>query len=665
VPRQSQSALRDPLTALTLFLGSAAFTLWQNARVGVLWDLAYLLDSSFRIDLGQVPYRDFPFAHAPLTFLIQAAIIHLFGRVYWHVIVYAAIANGLALLLTWRIALRLMPGRRLLATLLCSTLVPLGIYSIYPHPIYDSDCILSVLLALYLLLRANPTTLPCATSIRGTIADGWDDAARPVGNALAGAACVLPLFFKQNIGLLFLLATLACIGIIAIARLLRRERIVAQLAFFLGAAATLAAALLTLHLTVGLHNYIFWTITFAAQRRLPGLSLILGIYHQASLLWTVPTSLAALLVLNLAKTLSSRPERSAVESGVPGERSWLAGVQRPASAITADFSSRPERAARSGETRIWDHLKSVISTGAQRIGERGPRRAFLARWGTETRIPSLRRWKQTLAFALLIAPFLYATLTFFLADDASDRTDALLSLWPHLLVLAAIFALFQLRRAPTLTTLFPLILLATIHGTFLSQQLWGSTYALWPLLVLLLAQMLGQPLSRVPTLAPPLTLAITAVFLVCGSLYALGLDRLSYNHLEGPLTHATLPSLRGLTTPGPYLPDFEQLIRVTDATIPANEGIILLPGQDPFYFATGRTPRFPVLLLDPATNPYSPAQIALEAVRRNIRWLIVNKDLQLTADPIGNLPNYVRTLEASGYRPVQSLDNYTLYRRTP
>ena len=33
--------------------------------------------------------------------------------------------------------------------------------------------------------------------------------------------------------------------------------------------------------------------------------------------------------------------------------------------------------------------------------------------------------------------------------------------------------------------------LAAIHGTFMSQQLWGSTYAIWPLLVLLVAEMLA------------------------------------------------------------------------------------------------------------------------------------------------------------------------------
>jgi hypothetical protein len=264
----------------------------------------------------------------------------------------------------------------------------------------------------------------------------------------------------------------------------------------------------------------------------------------------------------------------------------------------------------------------------------------------------------------LAAPFLYATLIFFLADDPSDRTDALLSLWPHLLVLAAIFALLQLRRSPTITALLPIILLATIHGTFLSQQLWGSTYALWPLLILLLALML----PRLRGLTTPITLLIAAVFFICGSLYALGHDRLSYSHIDpaadGLIAHATLPALRGLSTPGPYLPNFEQLIRITDATIPNNEGILLIPGQEPFYFASGRTPQFPVLLLDPATEPYPPTQLREEARRRNILWLIVNTHLQLTADPIPNLPDYILTLQQD-FTPVQTLNGYTIYHRKP
>ena len=573
-----RSETANTLTALTLALAAALFTLWQSAHVAVLWDLAYLLDSSYRFTLalqhaGPLPYRDLPFAHPPLTFLLQAVLIRLFGRVYWHAIAWAALANAAATLLTWRISLRILPQRRGLATLLATTLIPLGLYSLYPHPIYDSDCILAILAALYLLLR-SADSLPSAHRWPGQI---------PA--LLAGAACVLPLFFKQNIGLLFLATTLASVTAILLARRLRREPIAAQLAVLTGAALALAAAGLTLHLTVGLASYRYWTLTFAAQRRLPGLSTLLGVYHQPSLLWTVPTSLAAVFMLSRAKRMSSRPNRE----------------------------------ARSGETPV------------------------LALW---------------LAAALLLAPFAYAALTFFLADDPSDRADALLSLWPHLLLLAALFALDQLRRRPTLLTLLPVILLATIHGTFLSQQLWGSTYALWPLLLLLLA----LAFRELPAIATPLGLAATATFLLCGTPYALSLERLSYNHLSGPLAHATLPALRGMATPGHYLPNFEQLVRTTNTLIPAADGILLLPGQEPFYFATGRTPQMPILLLDPATNPYSPLQLRDQARRHNIQWLILNTDLQLTADPIPNLPDYVNAL-LPDFALVRTLPGYTLYRR--
>ena len=56
--------LRDFSAAALLFLGSAAVTLWQNAHLTVLWDASYTLETSTRIALGQMPYRDFPLAHA-------------------------------------------------------------------------------------------------------------------------------------------------------------------------------------------------------------------------------------------------------------------------------------------------------------------------------------------------------------------------------------------------------------------------------------------------------------------------------------------------------------------------------------------------------------------------------------------------------------------------
>src|SRR2546423_14382730 len=120
--------VRDFLAGAFLFGATAAVVVWQNLRLGVLWDLSYVLENSYRISLGDIPYRDFPFAHAPITFLIQVAIIKLAGRVFWHHVAYCAIVGGLSTVLTWRIIHTVLreavTHARLLAFLLSLPLIP-------------------------------------------------------------------------------------------------------------------------------------------------------------------------------------------------------------------------------------------------------------------------------------------------------------------------------------------------------------------------------------------------------------------------------------------------------------------------------------------------------------------------------------------------------------
>src|SRR5438067_9246927 len=152
--RQAQENSKRSITlacVLFLFLATAAVVGWQNSRLAVLWDLIYVLENAFRISLVQVPYRDFPFPYAPLTFLVQSAIIKLTGRVFWHTIVYCAVVGGAATLLTWRIVLRGLrdpTNARSLAFILSLPLIALGIYCIFPHPFYDPDCTFAVLVSL-------------------------------------------------------------------------------------------------------------------------------------------------------------------------------------------------------------------------------------------------------------------------------------------------------------------------------------------------------------------------------------------------------------------------------------------------------------------------------------------------------------------------------------
>ena len=168
----------DTLAAIFLFATSAAVVVWQNLRLTLLWDVSYILENATRIAAGDVPYRNFPFPYAPLTFVVQAMIIRTFGRVYWHHMAYAAMACGAASVLAFAIVRRLLPfAPSLLLTLPLSVL---GIYCIVPNPFYDPDCCLAILIGLFLLCASDGDSL------------------------LGGALCVVPLFVKQNIGLSFL-----------------------------------------------------------------------------------------------------------------------------------------------------------------------------------------------------------------------------------------------------------------------------------------------------------------------------------------------------------------------------------------------------------------------------------------------------------------------------
>jgi hypothetical protein len=573
-----------------LFLASAAVVLWQNAHLAILWDASYTLDTSFRIALGQMPYRDFPLVHPPLTFLIQAALMRTTGRVFLHHVLYAAIVGGLGTVLAWRIVLASLRARVrawwIVALLLAAPLTVLGIYSILPFPSYDCDTVFSILVVILLWQR-----LPAKFATAGSRT--VKSLVRPF---IVGAALPLPLFYKQNIGLPFLVAAFAVILLLLVLRLMRRgsalqtiHRVAELNAVLAGAFSTLFAAGLLLHFTGGLGNYFHWTIHFAGERRMPGFQDMLGVYTEPSLPWWLPAIVAALVLL----------------------RSRFA--------------------------------KSL--------------------------------WARLAALGLLSAPFIWTVAGLFLSSDADDRASNLLILWPLLLILSGALTLWNLCRAPSLRTALPMILLAAINGTLMSQQLWGSTYAIWPLLVILIAEMIvflasieragaiTQDTRRALFVAPALAAVISATLVVSGGLYMASEERLSYANLpDGPAMHSVVPALRGMAVSGPYLPEFEELLRFAANEIPASDGLILLPGEAPFYFATGRVPQFPVLLFDRATDPLSPAQLVAEAERRKVRWLIVKRNLQVKEDVTPQREETMKALERV-FLPYRKLTGYDIYRR--
>lgn len=555
----------EAIAALLLFSATAAVVIAQNSRLAVLWDLSYILENACRISLGQVPYRDFPLPYPPLTFLAQAALIKFTGRVFFHHVIYAAIAGGLATLLTWRILLRLVPTAqrpRLLAFPLSAPLVFLGVYGIFPHPFYDCDCTLAVLACVLLLLHVEKKGFPPGLSF------------------LAGIALVVPAFVKQNTGLAFLVSTaLAIVALMAIAR--RRATSMRRYACILaGAAAGLGLAALLIHFTVGIETYQHWTIQFAAARRMPSFMDMLSVYDNRLLLWWLPSFAAGAVLISLA---------------------------------------------------------------------------------------SAGRWLAVFAGVLLSLPFAWTSACLFTQTDSSDQAECLLALWPFMLIVSFVLSLREIRRRQGMTLVVPFILIATVHGAFLSQQLWGSTYALWPFAMVLIAvtvtALAGSATQRwVVELVLPFVIALS--LLISGGHYVWSHERLDYAKVaDGKVEHSSLPALRGLSARGPWLPQFDELVAYAKANIPAQDALLLIPGEDLFYYATGRVPRFPVLMFDHTVNPYSPEEIVQRARDGNVRWLVLKRDLQLEADPVEDKPRLLELL-AHDFTKIEELDNYDVYRRS-
>ena len=104
-------------------------------------------------------------------------------------------------------------------------------------------------------------------------------------------------------------------------------------------------------------------------------------------------------------------------------------------------------------------------------------------------------------------------------------------------------------------------------------------------------------------------------------------------------------------------------MRYTEREIPRDEGILILPGEDPFYYTTGRRPRFPVLMFDHTINPYAPEEILAMCRERNIRWLIVKQDLQNEDEQVEQERDRLIEVLDQDFEQVESLNNYDIYRR--
>jgi hypothetical protein len=536
-----------------LSIAAAAFVVWQTFHFGVLWDFSFLIDNAYRIARGDIPYRDYPLAWAPGSFFVQAVLINVFGRSYAVHETYCALINAASLWITWQI-LRVVHARDAAArdwraALWCFPLIPLGVYSIYFHPWYDSDCIFAVLIGLLGLCRL-------AT-----------ERSSQLGAFLFGMSWAAPVLIKQNIGLPVLFCFLGCgaLGSLGFFDLSVRKGFIAALS---GTAVALVGVFMIVHWTVGVETYFYWTLEHAWKVR-GG-----DVWMPLRVIWHTPPAVAALSMIALG---------------------WVV-------LLTS-----------SGQWSVW-------------------------------------RW---FGISLLAIPVM--TPLFF--------GSAYLPLLVPAALVSALVAAMRLLRVARLQSVTVMVCLAAAWGALYSQ-VFGSTFALGPLLVVMLSSCflrLGPEASA--TISNRwLEAGLVALLFALGVSYALGRDRLSFAGANSPLPihRVTWAPMRGFSAPGPYLENLEELVDFFHTRIPAADRFMAVVGEDPLYFILDRKPAFPVLQFD-TTNPFPVPILLQQLTDRQIHWVIIKRRTQLAVSPWVGLDEFASGVERN-YEWVALLRGYDVYR---
>jgi len=262
----------------------------------------------------------------------------------------------------------------------------------------------------------------------------------------------------------------------------------------------------------------------------------------------------------------------------------------------------------------------------------------------------------------------YAAGVALLARTVIDRSVIFApGFFPAVVVATVGLAILRARReGATLATLFPIVVAITTLGVLQSQGLVGSSFAIFPLLVVALAALVRDVAWAVPSwpaFAPRLGMGLALALVLIGTVYTLSEARLFFIDVwaSGPVQHSTYPSLAGLSARGPYLADLDEILRWIDAHVPPDETIAFVPGEEPAFFALARRPVLPSVYFFDVATPYSPQELARIADERGLRWVFVKDRLQLTEEP--PLTTAIAAALTEHATLVERIGAYRVYRR--
>ncbi|MBN8548959.1 MAG: hypothetical protein J0M12_06565 [Deltaproteobacteria bacterium] len=254
-------------------------------------DQSIVFDGAYRIQRGQIPFRDFVTPHSLLVLYFQSLLFSVFGTSYSSYLLGAALLNVIAVVFSVRIISILFPQRRLSA-LSAGVLTSAWFLAPFGTPFGEQCAFLLGLIGIDCLLRAllevdesHPTA-----HMRGVVVAGF----------LAGAS----FYAKQNVAL-FLLPFFLCTPLIVWTPDWRRVGVI-LLALLGGFAVALALPLLFVILSGGWQNfsyfYVLLPIATALRRFSYGQTIAGG---NALSLWLAVVVVVSAGLLSIRRPLSA------------------------------------------------------------------------------------------------------------------------------------------------------------------------------------------------------------------------------------------------------------------------------------------------------------------------------------------------------------------------
>jgi hypothetical protein len=514
---------------------------------------------------------------------------------------------------------------------LCVPLVWLAPHSIYPHPFYDPDVCLLVLLNLNLLQWVATRRVGAVVAFMG------------------GVTAVLPALGKQNVGYPYVVLVVGVVvwwgwvrewwvgGGVGVGEGGDREGKeaidVAGLRWFgAGVVVGVVGAVVWLGLTCGLGNYWRWVFA-SASRRVP--DWIVKSAYKSYLMWFVWFCLSALAL-----------------------GWWLWQRERPA--------IRPFLVI--GAALVFWFIALIVASQRDYLLWSWSAVLVLGWWGWQqvrSINPSSRLSITSMAF--LLGPFIAISLMAgFLGHFFTTAYHPILCLWIPVMILTLVVGLWHLPLAlfssRLMWVLLPWLTVILAFLSFLSQGYINSSYGIWAFFVLMVAYVVssfaGDPRQPVVCWSVAISLTLAAVSYVQRN------GRLCYVDQQGKVQTITSGPLRGFTAYGPYLNNFTGLLDFVADHIPEAEPVVCIPHEDPFYAVTGRRSPLPMFIFDRTANPFPPERVLEEAKRRQVKWVIVKWALQF--GPLAGETKGIAEVFSAQYSRVARLKGYDiLYRSAP